>query len=112
MNGKDICIPGNDGKMCHSQDKFIVPRGGSENDPLNTKITVTNKEKKLGKLKLKKTFNPSENEGVLPYSLRSGLYYGWDVQLLLYLHVIQELYRGVGAFYLPVKKKYGKPMPR
>ena len=38
----------------------------------------------------------------------SSMYYGWDVQLLLYLYVIQELYRGVGAFYLPVKKKYSK----
>lgn len=87
-------------------DKFIVPRGGSENDPLNTKITVTNKEKKLGKLKLKKTFNPSENEGVLPYSLRSGLYrstpkfkitvvginpYGGDDEVYREVH---ELYAG------------------
>lgn len=87
-------------------DKFIVPRGGSENDPLNTKITVTNKEKKLGKLKLKKTFNPSENEGVLPYNLRSGLYrstpkfkitvvginpYGGDDEVYREVH---ELYAG------------------
>ena len=87
-------------------DKFIVPRGGSENDPLNTKITVTNKEKKLGKLKLKKTFNPSENEGVLPYNLRSGLYrstpkfkitvvginpYGGDDEVYKEVH---ELYAG------------------
>ena len=87
-------------------DKFVVPRGGSENDPLNTKITVTNKEKKLGKLKLKKTFNPSSNGGGLAYSLKGGLYrstpkfkitvaginpYGGDDEVYREVH---ELYAG------------------
>ena len=87
-------------------DRFVVPRGGSENDPLNTKITVTNKEKKLGKLKLKKTFNPSSNGGGVAYSLKSGLYrsapkfkitvvginpYGGDDEVYREVH---ELYAG------------------
>lgn len=55
-------------------DKFVVPRGGSENEPLNTKITVTNKEKKLGKLKLKKTFNPSNYRGSVVYGIRGVAY--------------------------------------
>lgn len=57
-----------------SLDSFVVPRGGSDNNPLNTKITVTNKEKKLGKLKLKKTFNPDSANGRGIYGPRSALY--------------------------------------
>ena len=55
-------------------DQFVVPRGGSENDPLNTKITVTNQEKALGKMVIKKTFNPSDLRGSVANGVRSGLY--------------------------------------
>mgnify|MGYP000193728655 CR=1 FL=1 len=53
---------------------FKIPRDTGNGDPLNTTITVTNKEKADGKLTLKKTFKPtvSKNRGV--YGVKSALY--------------------------------------
>ena len=68
---------GNDNSLSN----WLVPKNAN-GEPLNTTVTVTNKEKANGKLTIKKTFNPDDNlpfnnflsnlNSLLPKNLRSG----------------------------------------